>query len=206
LLRAALLQKQDQQTGITSLEASHGKSSASLGRRKLLGLGLGAASLGLLPMPALATLPGDNDKSLAFFNTHTRETLRATYWRGGRADAGALKDINFILRDFRTGDIHPIDVKLLNLLAELHRRTGSKQAFQIISGYRSPKTNAMLAAESSGVATHSMHMDGKAIDIRLADVNLRTLYKNAVAMKVGGVGIYPGSDFVHVDTGRVRYW
>ncbi|HEY4163778.1 MAG TPA: DUF882 domain-containing protein [Dongiaceae bacterium] len=177
-----------------------------MGRRKLLGLGLGAASVGLLPMPALAALPGDNDNTLAFFNTHTRETLRATYWRNGQVDLGALKDINFILRDFRSGDIHPIDVKLLNLLTELHRRTASKQAFQIISGYRSPKTNAMLASESSGVASHSMHMDGKAIDIRLADVNLRKLYNNAVAMRVGGVGIYPGSEFVHVDTGRVRYW
>jgi uncharacterized protein YcbK (DUF882 family) len=204
-IEAALLQKQDQQSGIAFPNSSLSSKSV-LGRRKLLGLGFGAASIGLLPMPALAAIPGDNDRSLAFFNTHTRETLRATYWRRGRADSGALKDINFILRDFRTGDIHPIDVKLLNLLAELHHRTRSKQAFQIISGYRSPKTNAMLAAESSGVATHSMHMDGKAIDIRLADVNLRTLYKNAVAMKVGGVGVYPASDFVHVDTGRVRYW
>jgi uncharacterized protein YcbK (DUF882 family) len=178
----------------------------TIGRRRLLGLGLGAASVGLLPLPALASLPQTGDRSLAFFNTHTSETLKATYWRGGQADRGALKDIDFILRDFRSGDIHRIDVKLLDLLSELHRRSGAKQPFQIISGYRSPKTNAMLAAESKGVATHSMHIEGKAIDIRVADVDLRKLYKTAVTMKAGGVGIYPGSNFVHVDTGRVRYW
>jgi uncharacterized protein YcbK (DUF882 family) len=99
-----------------------------------------------------------------------------------------------------------MDVKLLDLLTELHRQTGSKQPFQIISGYRSPKTNASLAAESNGVAKHSMHLEGRAIDIRLADVNLRDLRNTAVAMKRGGVGIYPSSNFVHVDTGRVRTW
>ena len=91
-------------------------------------------------------------------------------------------------------------------IRELHRRTGSKQPFQIISGYRSPKTNANLAAESNGVAKHSLHMDGMAIDIRLPDVPLKTLHDTAVAMKLGGVGMYPASNFVHVDTGRVRYW
>ncbi len=126
--------------------------------------------------------------------------------RGNAFDKGALADINHILRDFRTGDVHPIDVQLLDLLTELHRKTGSKQPFQIISGYRSPKTNSMLSAESSGVAKRSMHLDGKAIDIRLADVNLRALHETAVSMKRGGVGMYTASNFVHVDTGRVRYW
>jgi uncharacterized protein YcbK (DUF882 family) len=181
-------------------------SSSPLGRRRLLGLGLGAAATGLLPASALASLPPAPERTLAFYNTHTNETLKATYWRGGSADRGALKDIDFILRDFRTGDVFPIDVKLLDLLADLHRRAGSRQPFQVISGYRSPKTNALLAAESNGVAKHSMHLEGKAIDIRLGDVDLRHLYDNAVAMKMGGVGIYPQSDFVHVDTGRVRYW
>ena len=106
----------------------------------------------------------------------------------------------------RTGDVFPIDLKLLDLLTELHRKTGSKVPFQIISGYRSPKTNKLLNAESSGVAKRSMHLDGKAIDIRLADVKLKTLRDTAIAMKRGGVGMYTGSNFVHVDTGRVRYW
>ncbi|HVM86143.1 MAG TPA: DUF882 domain-containing protein [Candidatus Binatia bacterium] len=184
--------------------------SLRLGRRSLLRAGLAAAATaGLVPTisasRAWASLPSD-DRTLAFYNTHTNETLKATYWRGSNADMGALKDINYILRDFRNGEVHPIDINLLNLLTDLHRRTGSRQPFQIISGYRSPKTNAMLAAESNGVAKHSMHLEGKAIDIRLADVSLRDLHDNAVAMKRGGVGIYPQSDFVHVDTGRVRYW
>ena len=184
-------------------------STPRLGRRSLLRAGLAVAAAGLVPAisasRAWASLPS-GERTLAFFNTHTNETLKATYWRGSNADTGALKDINYILRDFRNGEVHPIDVNLLNLLTDLHHRTGSRQPFQVISGYRSPKTNAMLAAESNGVAKHSMHLEGKAIDIRLADVSLRDLHDHAVAMKRGGVGIYPQSDFVHVDTGRVRYW
>jgi uncharacterized protein YcbK (DUF882 family) len=178
-----------------------------IGRRRLLGMGLAAAAASTLaPAGAWASLPPAPERSLAFHNTHTDESLKATYWKNGTADHGALADINRILRDFRTGDVFQMDVKLLDLLAELHRRTGSKQPFQIISGYRSPKTNATLAAESNGVAKHSLHMDGMAIDIRLADVPLQKLHDTAVAMKLGGVGIYPQSNFVHVDTGRVRYW
>jgi uncharacterized protein YcbK (DUF882 family) len=177
-----------------------------LGRRRLLGAGLAAVATGLVPASAWASLPPAGERTLAFHNTHTNETLKATYWRGNNADRGALKDIDYILRDFRSGDVFPIDLNLLDLLTELHRRTGSRQPFQVISGYRSPKTNATLAAESNGVAKHSMHLEGKAIDIRLADVSLRALHDQAVAMKRGGVGIYTQSDFVHVDTGRVRYW
>jgi uncharacterized protein YcbK (DUF882 family) len=180
--------------------------SPALGRRTLLRAGLAAAATGLLPATgAWASLPS-GDRTLAFHNTHTDESLKATYWRGNTADRGALRDINYILRDFRSGDVHPIDLQLLDLLTELHQRAGSKQPFQIISGYRSPRTNAMLAEASNGVAKHSMHLEGKAIDIRLADVQLRDLRDTAAAMKRGGVGIYPASDFVHVDTGRVRYW
>jgi uncharacterized protein YcbK (DUF882 family) len=179
---------------------------ASLGRRSLLRAGLGLAAAAALPgAGALAAIPA-GDRTLAFYNTHTDETLKATWWRGATADKGALKDINYILRDFRTGDVHPIDVNLLDLLTALHNKLGSKQPFQIISGYRSPKTNSMLASESNGVAKRSMHLDGKAIDIRLADVDLRDLRDTAAGMKRGGVGIYPQSNFVHVDTGRVRYW
>jgi uncharacterized protein YcbK (DUF882 family) len=185
-------------------------SSPLLGRRRLLGLGLAAAASSViapsLSTAAFASQGSSSERSLAFYNTHTDEKLKCTYCRGSSFDTGALKDINHILRDFRTGDVHPIDLQLLDLLTELHRKTGSKQPFQIISGYRSPKTNSMLNAESSGVAKRSMHLDGKAIDIRLADVNLSTLHATAVSMKRGGVGMYTASNFVHVDTGRVRYW
>jgi len=194
----------DSQTQISTANSPMGNS--LMGRRRLLRMGLAAAAGTLAPGGAWASLPPSTERSLAFYNTHTNETLKATYWRHGAADHGALTDINHILRDFRTGDVFPMDVKLLDLLTELHRRTGSNQPFQVISGYRSPKTNSTLAAESNGVAKHSMHLEGKAIDIRLADVPLRTLHDTAVAMKAGGVGIYPESNFVHVDTGRVRYW
>ena len=181
------------------------QSSSLLGRRRLLGLGLAAAASSLIAPTAFAS-QGSGDRTLSFYNTHTDEKLSATYVRGSAFDKGALRDINHILRDFRTGDVHPIDVNLLDLLTELHRKTGSKQPFQIISGYRSPKTNTMLNAESSGVAKRSMHLDGKAIDIRLSDVPLKELHSAAVGMKRGGVGMYVASNFVHVDTGRVRYW
>jgi uncharacterized protein YcbK (DUF882 family) len=181
-------------------------SSPLLGRRRLLGIGLAAAASSVIAPAAWASQEPAGERSLVLYNTHTDEKLKATYFRGSSFDKGALKDINHILRDHRTGDVFPIDLKLLDLLTELHRKSGSKQPFQIISGYRSPKTNSMLNAESSGVAKRSMHLDGKAIDIRLADVKLRDLRDTAIAMKRGGVGMYTGSNFVHVDTGRVRYW
>ena len=182
------------------------ESSSLLGRRRLLGLGLAAAASSLVPATSWASQGPAGDRALTLYNTHTDEKLSATYFRGSSFDTGALKDINHILRDFRTGDVHPIDLQLLDLLTELHRKTGSKQPFQIISGYRSPKTNSMLSAESNGVAKRSMHLDGKAIDIRLSDVKLQDLHATAVGMKRGGVGMYVASNFVHVDTGRVRYW
>ncbi len=186
-------------------------SSPLLGRRRLFSLGFAAAATSLMVPSvfagsAFASTGASGDKTLTFYNTHTDEKLKATFLRGANFDKGALKDINHILRDFRTGDVHPIDLKLLDMLADLHAKLGSKQPFQIISGYRSPKTNTMLNAESSGVAKRSMHLDGKAIDIRLADVKLKTLHETAIAMKRGGVGMYTSSNFVHVDTGRVRYW
>ena len=184
-------------------------SKALLGRRRVLAFGLGAAALAMAsPLKgALAALPQSGTRALSLVSTHTNERVTATYWRDGVYDKGALKDINYVMRDFRTGDVAPIDRHLLDLLVELHHRTGSRKAFQIISAYRSPRTNAMLAAASGGgVAKRSLHMDAKAIDIRLSDVALSDLRQAALGMKVGGVGYYKKSDFVHVDTGRVRQW
>jgi uncharacterized protein YcbK (DUF882 family) len=183
-------------------------SKSLLGRRRVLGFGLGAAALAVAsPLRgALAALPQSGTRTLGFVSTHTDEKCLITYWRDGVYDKSALKDINYALRDFRTGEVATIDRNLLDLLVELHRRTGSRKAFQVISGYRSPQTNAMLAAENNGVAKHSLHMEAKAIDIRLYDVALTDLHQTAVGMKAGGVGYYAKSDFVHVDTGRVRYW
>lgn len=183
-------------------------SKALLGRRRVLAFGLGAAALAIAsPLKgALAALPQAGTRTLGLVSTHTNEKIMATYWRDGVYDTGALSDINYVLRDFRTGEVAPIEPQLLDLLAELHRRAGSRKAFQVISGYRSPKTNAMLASASDGVAKRSLHMDGKAIDIRLHDIALADLRQTALGMKAGGVGYYRKSDFIHVDTGRVRQW
>ena len=179
-----------------------------LGRRRVLAFGLGAAALAVVsPLKgALAALPQSGERALGLVNTHTNEKILATYWRNGAYDKGALRDISHVLRDHRSGEVAAMDPNLLDLLVELHRRTGSRQAFQIISGYRSPKTNAMLASASSGVAKRSLHMDAKAVDLRLRDVDLGDLRQAALSMKAGGVGYYKKSDFVHVDTGRVRQW
>jgi uncharacterized protein YcbK (DUF882 family) len=184
-------------------------STTLLGRRRVIAFGLGAVALALAsPLKgALAALPQSGTRALSLISTHTNEHVTATYWRDGVYDKGALKDLNYVMRDFRTGDIAAMDRHLLDLLAELHHRTGSRKPFQIISGYRSPKTNAMLASASGGgVAKRSLHMDAKAIDIRLSDVALSDLRQAALGMKAGGVGYYKKSDFVHVDTGRVRQW
>jgi uncharacterized protein YcbK (DUF882 family) len=148
-------------------------------------------------------------RSLSFFNTHTGERLRAEYCFGVEYEAGALAEINHILRDFRAGEVKPIDPKLLDLRHELSGTLEVDQPFHIISGYRSPHTNQWLRARGgagTGVASTSLHMVGKAIDIRLPGVKLDHLRGAARALKLGGVGYYPSSNFVHVDTGRVRYW
>ena len=183
-------------------------SNCLLGRRRALSFGLGVVALAIAsPLRgALAALPTSGVRTLGFVNSHTDEKILATYWKDGVYDKGALKDINYVLRDHRTGEIAKMDPQLLDLLVELHRRTGSRKAFQIISAYRSPKTNAMLATNSGGVAKRSMHMEAKAVDIRLYDIKLADLRDTAIGMKAGGVGYYGKSDFVHVDTGRVRRW
>jgi len=145
-------------------------------------------------------------KALAFENLHTRERLRTTFWQNGRVVPESARAIDHILRDHRTGDVHPIETELLHVLHEIRRRLMTEAPFQIISGYRSPRTNATLASAGSGVATGSLHLQGKAIDIRVPGVPLATLHRTAIELKAGGVGLYRSSDFVHIDVGRVRYW
>ena len=155
--------------------------------------------------PALAT-PFGGSRSLAFDCLHTGEKLKVEYWNNGQYVPGALAEVNKVLRDFRTGDVHPIDPGLLDLLAKLRGTLDSRDPFQVISGYRSPHTNALLHERSDGVANHSLHMQGMAIDIRLGGRSLSDLHMAALSLKGGGVGYYPQSDFVHVDVGRVRRW
>jgi len=178
------------------------------GRRDILKLIGGAASTIVAGVPGrlLAAERPAEARRLRFDNLHTGETLDAVYWEKGTYVPDALEAINVVLRDFRTGDVHPIAPKLLDLLVTLRGTVGTGKPFEVISGYRSPRTNAMLASESAGVAHSSLHMQGMAIDIRLADVALSHLHDAALKLASGGVGYYPQSDFVHVDVGRVRRW
>jgi uncharacterized protein YcbK (DUF882 family) len=191
---------------------AHTRSLELVGRRQFLTLGAAAVAASVVPglvEPAFAAVEPVKERSLAFFNTHTAERLSIAYARGSQYQAAALDKINFILRDFRANEIKPIDPSLLDLLHALRAELESDQPIHIISGYRSPQTNAMLRANGgadSGVAAGSLHMAGKAVDIRVPGVPLGALRDAARALKRGGVGFYPASNFVHVDTGRVRHW
>jgi uncharacterized protein YcbK (DUF882 family) len=176
-----------------------------VGRRvflRRLGLALAGAPLLARFTPARAT----HVRTLNFHHTHTGETLSVEWAGDGTHDRSTIERVNYFLRDFRTDEAHEIDPDLLDFLAELHGTLDSSGTFEVISGYRSPTTNARLRAGGRGVAKRSLHMEGRAIDVRLTDVDSKTLRDRALALKRGGVGYYPKSDFVHVDTGRYRTW
>lgn len=176
---------------------------------RALGLGavaLGLSAAGLRPASAAAPAAPGGTRTLVLHNTHTAETVRTAYCRDGAWCSDGLAAIEHVLRDHRTGDAHPIDRNLLDLLHDVAARCDRDPEFEVISGYRSPRTNAALHARSSGVATKSLHMQGRAIDIRLVGYDLRELCDVALGMQRGGVGYYEGSRFVHLDTGRVRTW
>lgn len=183
------------------------KRTSNLGRRIFVKRALGAAASFWVSNSAWAKLDAlGSDRSLAFYNLHTNERLRCQYWSNGHYDKSALEDIAFVLRDFRTNEVNSIDTQLLDLLTAIRTQLSSHQEFQVISGYRSPKTNAMLSARSGGVAKRSLHMQGKAIDVRLVGTPLSKLRQVGRDLKLGGVGYYPKSEFVHFDTGRPRWW
>ena len=149
------------------------------------------------------------ERWLKIDNLHTGEKLKTVYWQDGKYLPDSIRDLNHILRDFRANEIKPIDPTLLDLLHELGGTLSVDQPYHIISGYRSPHTNTMLrdrGGKATGVASKSLHMVGKAIDSRMPGVKLDHLRGAARSLKLGGVGFYPSSNFVHVDVGRVRYW
>ena len=177
-------------------------------RRVFLAAGLLTTAAYFLPCKAVAAVSKgfSTERALSFYNIHTGEKMKAIYWQQDAYVPQALADINYILRDYRTEEVKEIDPGLLDLLFALHEKLESKVPFSIISGYRSPETNALLCSMSKGVVNNSMHIYGKAIDIRLPGYDLKTLRRAAADLRRGGVGYYPLSDFVHVDVGRVRYW
>ncbi|CAA7622381.1 DUF882 domain-containing protein [Magnetospirillum sp. SS-4] len=175
-------------------------------RRGFLTMGLGAAAALIVPNSAEAAVRRLPERHVHLLNTHTGESIRAVYWAKGGYQAKTIAEISRVLRDHRNGQVHPIDPRLLDLMTSVQIKLGAKGPIHIISGYRSPATNAMLASYSDGVATHSLHTEGRAVDIRLPGHSVRNVGCAARSLRAGGVGIYPASNFVHVDTGRVRSW
>lgn len=145
-------------------------------------------------------------KTLNLEHHHTGEKLFVTYYEKGRYDYSALQEISHLLRDYHTGEVYPIDPLLLDQLHDVKLMLGGNKPFQVVSAYRSPETNANLRRHSRGVARHSLHMEGKAIDIRMEGVGVSTIRKAALALTRGGVGYYPRSNFVHIDSGEIRIW
>jgi len=187
-----------------------------LSRRRLLASALAAAAASLLPKPLKAsseklareTAGAEGALSLAFVNTHTGERLETAFRVGDRYVEKGLAAIDWILRDHRTNDVQRIDPNLLDLLHLLKEQAagaGVPAVYEVISGYRSPRSNEMLRMRSGGVARHSLHLKGMAADVRLTGVPLTRLRDAALDLRRGGVGYYT-DEFVHVDTGRVRRW
>jgi len=177
----------------------------NIGRRRFL-VASAQAAAGLLICPPLACWGRTSRKyRLSFFHTHTEECLKIVH-TPGCCSRSVQKKIKMFLRDFRTGETHPIDLSLLDTLCRIKSATRSRGTIEIISGYRSPETNAALRRKSRGVARKSLHMKGQAIDIRITDLATPKLRDTAAALRTGGVGYYAKSDFVHLDTGRFRTW
>lgn len=182
---------------------------APTGRRLFLqgSLKLAAAGIAAPAAARAANLPNPAGRTLSFHHTHTGENLELMYAVGDQYVPAALRQLNHFLRDHYTGDVGSIDPQLFDVLFRLRGELGTRGPFQVISGYRCPSTNSLLkATRGGGVARHSLHMEGKAIDIRLPGVGVDDLREAALSLRAGGVGYYPREQFVHVDTGRVRTW
>jgi uncharacterized protein YcbK (DUF882 family) len=175
-------------------------------RRSFLKSSVVMASALSVPAFAKAATTAPNERMLRLYNTHTGESIKRVFWAEGQFIPDALQDINKLLRDHRNDTIAQMDPKLLVLLDQVSNKFGDEHVLHVISGYRSPESNQKLAAASGGVAKHSLHMEGKAIDVRLPHGDLAKLHKVALAARAGGVGYYPDSQFVHMDTGRLRHW
>ena len=171
-----------------------------------------APAFAAAPAPAAAPPLGESASSttpvrrLSLRNLHTSEKLDVVFFRGTDYVPDALAAIQALLRDYRTGEQHPMDPKLMDYLYDVARRLGKDPVFSVISGYRSPQTNERLRERSEGVARHSLHLEGRAIDVRLAGADCADLAARARDMSRGGVGYYRRSDFVHLDTGAYRTW
>ncbi|MCI5060049.1 MAG: DUF882 domain-containing protein [Alphaproteobacteria bacterium] len=193
---------------------SGSQSDSMIDRRSFLGIG--AATLGGVLLPSLATsaqaanfrsgIISKGARRLVFRNTHTGESFSGVYRVGDKYLPDAFDQINTVMRDFRTDQRYPMDPRVLDIIYSVQRMSNPNKPLEIISGYRSPGTNKMLRNTSSGVAKKSLHMKGQAIDFRMKDFSTKRLRDIAKNLRAGGVGYYSKSDFVHVDTGDVRSW
>ena len=178
----------------------------SLARRRIL-LGLTAPLAALIvQMPSRQAEAAIRERSVLLHHRHTGETLRSVYYADGRYQRSALDAATHHLRDWRDNTQLPVDPKLLDLLWSLRAALDTSEPIQVFCGYRSPETNAMLRRTRHGAARHSLHMRAMAIDLQVEGRRLRNVHRAAVALRSGGVGYYPRSGFVHVDTGDIRYW
>ncbi len=194
-------------------------------RRRLLGMGgamAGLAATGAWAAPStrsasvpapvgtafepLRAIDSGASKRISLKNLHTGEELETEFFRGGGYVGESFASIEVLLRDFRNDARHAIDPKLMDYLVDVAQRLGVDPVFSVISGYRSPQTNALLHERSSGVARHSLHLEGRAIDVRIAGVDCARVAGRALELTRGGVGYYRSSDFVHLDTGAFRNW
>jgi uncharacterized protein YcbK (DUF882 family) len=174
-------------------------------RRRML-VATGALAGAAVSLRAWSTGVGPHSKRIALLNLHTAERLDIEYFRDNAYVSDALAAIEILLRDFRNGEKHAIDPKLLDYLVDVAAQAGAPAAYCVISGYRSPDSNERLHARSSGVSQHSLHMQGRAIDVRMSGVDCAALAAHALELKRGGVGYYRASNFVHLDTGGFRTW
>lgn len=180
-----------------------------ISRRNFLKIASGAALTAAAPSVLASTTlqkPQKGERILRFQNIHTGEKISTTYWADGRYIPEELASLDHVLRDHRSREVAAMDRNLYDLLYVLQQQLGNDSTYQVISGYRSPASNARLRKAGSGVAKRSLHMRGKAVDIRLPGVELKHLRQVALNLRAGGVGYYPRSNFIHVDTGRPRFW
>ncbi len=193
----------------------NGDKAYSTTRRNFLGLGaiaLGAAAASsIVPVKASAAIFSrgsqfDGARKITFRNSHTGETFSGVYRVGDKYLPDAFDRINIVLRDFRSNELFPIDPRVIDIIYSVHELSGRNEPYEILSGYRCPKTNAGLRSHSEGVAKNSLHMTGQAIDLRMPNFDTSQIKKLAVSLKAGGVGYYPKSNFVHMDSGDVRTW
>ena len=182
------------------------QSNRTISRRYVISAAIPLALGAVLARPAFAVQVAEPSRALSFRHMYTGEQVTTTYKARGRYIQNGVAQIDHILRDWRTDETVAIDPKLLDMIWDMQKILGSRAPVDVISGYRTQETNEMLATTNSGVAEHSQHLFGKALDFRLADRGLDKIRRVAIALRRGGVGYYPRSGFVHVDTGRVRVW